>query len=154
MSVFDDLKERFDSFGTSLEDFSENILDSSKYRKILRDYNIENLQAGIRPDGSEIQKEPKGNQKNTGYEEGTIRKKEKAGKVYDHVTLYDHSDFYKGLKVVKDSGTLQLVDIDDKTEILTTVWGEVIGITQEQREEFMSIIYEDYKKFVRENLYS
>lgn len=143
-SVIEDLALLVEEFGGEVKDFSYKIRTSQKYKDILIGYNIENLKAGKRPDGSDIEKIPTGRQKSSGYERQTVRRKQLKGQEYDHVTLYDTGSFYSALKAVSGSDAIYLTNTDSKAELLRSIWGDVVGITDEQIEEFFSILYEDY----------
>ncbi len=147
MSVLDEIAAKFKGYEGALDDFSKKILNSQKYKQILRDFNIENLQAGIRPDGSEIQKTPVGNQKSSGYERRTKEDKAKKGLPYDHVNLYNFGELYARLKVVSGSDSLLFYNDDPKYPQLVAIWGEFLGITEDQVKQFMEILYEDFNQF-------
>lgn len=144
------LKHKLQNFDTALDEFARKILNSQKFKDLILTLNQENLEQGKRPDGTQIEKTPVGKQKEVLYERYTKYLKEKAGKISEYVTLYDTGAFYEGLKAVSGSDNIYVIDTDSKTAKIIAVWGNVLGITDEQKEFFVEQIYPEFVKFTQD----
>jgi hypothetical protein len=132
--------------------FANELINREGYRNILVAYNIENLQKGIRSDGSEIEKTPKGNQKSTKYERYTKYIKRKRGLESENVTLKNTGRFHGSIDVGVGYKDLIFVSRDPKADILESVWGNVLGITEEQAFEFADLITPEIEKFLQKRI--
>lgn len=149
--LIDELKDKLEGYRPAIDQFVRRMLSNKKSAWVERllEYNEENLKAGIRPDGSDIQKIPIGTQQSTLYERYTRYVKEKRGLPADYVTLYDTGSFYSALGILVGSDTIYFVDSDPKTLDIQTVWGEVLGITQYQLFEFIESIQPQLEAFTK-----
>lgn len=144
-----ELAEKLGSFDREVRLFSEYVLNQEGYKNVLIAYNIENLNLGIRSDKSEIQKTPEGRQKSTRYERYTQYLKEKRGDISNVVTLKGETGKFQGAIDIKiGSDSLIFLDRDSKASMLEAIWGQVLGITEEQLFEFAEMIRPEFEKFV------
>jgi len=142
-----ELAEKLGSFDREVRIFAEYILNQEGYKNILIAYNIENLEKGIRPDSSEIEKNPVGNQKSTKYERYTEYLKRKRGMTSDVVTLKNTGQFHGSIDVLVGYDSLTFLSRDKKSEILEGIWGKLLGITEEQLFEFTELIRPEFERF-------
>lgn len=116
---------------------------NTDWKHILIEMNLANLNVGIRPDGSVIEKTPVGNQKMTRYERYTVYLKQKRGLPVDFdspVNLKDTGEFRAAIDIQVGLNEIYFINKDWKSEILESIWGQVIGITEEQLFQFTDII--------------
>ena len=148
MLALSDLRDKLESFDREVRIFAETILNQEGYKNILIAFNIENLNRGIRPDETEIEKEPKGREKSTKYERYTTYLKNKLGQPTDVVTLRGKTGNFQGAIDVKVGyDTIYFIDRDIKASLLEAVWGQVLGITEDQLFEFVEMITPEFEKF-------
>jgi hypothetical protein len=88
------------------------------------DLNRAQLNAGIRPDGSEI---------DPPYAPRTIVIKARKGQPFDRVTQKDTGDFHASIGVNIFPDSFELVGTDPKTTKLRTKYGETTGLTEESK---------------------
>ena len=67
------------------------------------------------------------------YAPKTITIKKDKGQPYDRVTLKDTGDFYAGFHLDADNTGFRISSTDWKTEELLERWGNVFGLTEENR---------------------
>lgn len=149
VSVLSELRIKLSGYDEAILEYCRKIMNSTKFKEWLVQKNKENLGEGFRPDGSEITKTPTGKQKSTGYEAYTKYLKEREGKIASHVTLYDTGAFYAGIKAVSGSDTIYIISTDSKEAELVAIWGEVLGISDDNRKEFIEMLYPELVKFTR-----
>lgn len=148
LNMLSQLRIGIEGFDRAIKSFGTSLMRRKDVREWLIEANKANLQKGLRPDNTYIEKVPKGKQKNERYEWKTILKKAANGQPYDIVTLYDEGAFYAGLSVRANAGVLEIYDTDEKTQQLLAQWGDVLGISQQQLEEFFEWIYPKFVDFV------
>lgn len=141
------LKDKFNAFPEELELFRSKILNSRKYKEWLVNANLENLLSGKRPDLTNIEKTPVGKQKSTRYERYTRYRKDKYGETSEHVTLYDKGDLHESLTIKSGAETLYFEFLDSKYTEIERIWGEVKGISFNQKREFVEMLYIDFLSF-------
>jgi hypothetical protein len=144
------LKDKFNAFPDQLELFRSKILNSRKYKDWLVLKNQENLLAGKRADNTDIEKIPVRGQTSTRYERLTRYRKEKYGEVYEHVTLYDTGNLHESLKIKSGSETLYFEFLDPKYPEIERIWGNVKGINDYQKNQFINMLYLDFLKFTND----
>lgn len=150
--VLDELQYKLNHYDEAIYEFTRKLWNSIKYREVLKTMVQENLEQGIRPDGSLISKTPVAGQISEFYERYTIYLKKLAGK-YDpdgRVTLKDKGGFYAGIEIKTGSDTLYIGDSDSKTEILESTWGKVLGISEEQEQIFIDMLKEELIIFTKQ----
>jgi hypothetical protein len=132
--------------------FAEEIINREGYRNFLVAYNIENLDKGIRADGSDIAKNPKGKQTSNKYERYTQYLKRKRGLESENVTLKDTGQFHGSIDVKIGYNDLIFLSRDPKADILEAIWGNVLGMTEEQAFEFADLIAPEIEKFLQKRI--
>ncbi len=140
-----------ESFPEDVIKFAQNILNQPRWKDILIAMNIENLDNGIRPDSTPIEKVPVGKQTQTRYERYTIYlKKERGLEIgYDSpVTLKDTGEFRGAIEIKILSDGIYFLDRDWKGEILEGIWGEVLGITEDQLFKFTDMILPYFEEWL------
>jgi hypothetical protein len=94
--------------------------------------NIEQINQGLRSDGSEIL---------PSYSDFTIEMKKLKGQPYDRVTLQDTGDFYRGIKSDVNGLTIDTESTDWKNEKLKkkyeTSKGKLFGLDKEFKAEYV-----------------
>ena len=124
-----------------------------EWKRILIQMNIDNLELGIRQDGSDIEKTPVGNQQSTRYERYTVYLKSKRGDLSvsedSPVTLHETGTFYDYMDIKVGLNEIYFINLDPKGEKLKSIWGQVLGISIDQLEEFILIVIDDFKKWVK-----
>ncbi len=150
-TIFQDAIDKFAGIEPIFEAFGESLLKNPSFIDWLIAFNQDDMMRGLRPDGTEIEKSPAPWQYSTRYEAQTIQAKKVKGQVYDRVTLEDTGAFYKGEKVnVTGSKQLRMEDTDPKTDELIAVWGNVLGVSDENLTQFIEIIRPEFFTFALE----
>lgn len=73
------------------------------------------------------------------YAQTTIDYKKAKGQPYDHVTLYDEGDFYRGFHLENVNNKLYVDSSDSKTNDLGEKYGEdIFGLTDKNIAEFVN----------------
>lgn len=144
-----EIADKLDSFEDDLYKFFKGKINS-QWKDILIAYNEYNLDLGIRPDESEIEKTPSGKQKSTRYERYTEYLKTKRGQEIGVVNLEDKGDFRKAIQVEVGLDFIYFINRDWKADIIETTWCNVLGITQEQLDEFVfDVILPEFYKWTK-----
>lgn len=55
------------------------------------------------------------------------------GKEAGPIKLFDTGEFYEGIKPMFEDDTFEMVGVDEKTEMLIMKYGEVLGLSMENR---------------------
>lgn len=149
------LAQRLKSFDKEVRIFAEYVLNQQKYKDVLIAYNLYNLNQGIRPDGSQIEKTPTGRQQSTRYERYTAYLKSKRGDLKDIDSPVDLEGETGNLRASLDikigSDRIYFINRDIKSEIIESIWGQVWGITEDQLFEFVELITPEFNKFCRKH---
>lgn len=150
-TIFQDAINKLTGIESAFEAFGESLLQNTKFTDWLIAFNQDDMMRGKRPDGTDIEKTPLPWQYSTRYEPQTVQSKKVKGQVYNRVTLEDTGAFYKGEKVnVTGSKQLRIEDTDSKTNELIAIWGNVLGVSQENLEQFIEIIRPEFFIFASE----
>jgi len=148
--ILGELVEKFSTYNQALNDYSKVLMNSEKVRKFIILANRKNMALGLRPDGSEIEKTPVLKQKSRKYEHYTIDRKREEGKEYNFVDLYDTGTFYNTLKVVAGSDNFYVKSDEKlKSDAIASIWGDVLGISQDDLQELIEVLRPDFIKFTR-----
>jgi hypothetical protein len=119
----------------------------SEWKDILIAYNIDNLELGIRPDESQIEKTPAGKQQNTRYERYTVYLKSKRGDLQvtedSPVTLNETGNMRYKMFVDVGLNSIYISSSDPVVEQLIPIWGQFFGVTREQLVEFIEMVRDD-----------
>lgn len=143
-----DIADKLSTFNQDVMSFARNYLSQKSIKDILIAYNIENLNLGLRQDLTSIEKVPVGNQKSTRYERYTVYLKQKRGDISDIVTLKDKGGVYAGIDVGIGYSELIFFDTDPISSEIEPIWGQFLGISNEQIDEFVELIRPDFEKWV------
>jgi signal peptidase I len=107
----------------------------------IEDYNVEQLNSGIRADGKKI---------TPPYKPKTVSIKRKKGQPTDKVTLKDYGDFHSQIRVKKYPTKFELVSYDEKSEKLQDKYTpEILGLTDDNINKIKKAIFIKMKKNVR-----
>lgn len=144
------IREKLGRFDESVRYFSQRYLTKPEIKARLIEYNQVNLDKGIRADLTQIEKTPVGGQKSTRYERYTLYLKEKRRDLFepDKVSLSGESHLFReeiDIKVGADA--IYFVDNNWKVGIIESIWGNVLGLTEEQLFEFTEFITPAYADF-------
>ena len=123
----------------------------TEWKDILIAYNIDNLELGIRPDETQIEKTPVGNKQNTRYERYTVYLKSKRGDLQvsedSPVTLNETGNMRYRMFVDVGLNEIYISSSDPVVEKLVPIWGQFFGVTKEQLIEFVEMVREDMQKW-------
>lgn len=148
-----DLAESLNNLETELGLFIANKMTYDRvWQSILISYNQENISKGLRPDGSIISKTPVGKQKSTMYERYTIYNRTKEGKQVKNVDLNFTGLFYASESIRATPNNIYFIDTAPYAEKIESVWGNVLGITDAQFEEFFEFVKPDFEKWLNKRL--
>lgn len=142
-----DLATKLNAFEYEVRKFAEIKLNQPSYRNLLEAFNIENLEQGIRPDGTQIEKTPVKNQQSNKYERYTEYLKQKRGQNPNTVNLRDTGSFHNSIVVRIGFDAIYFISRDPKSETLENIWGLILGITEQQLFEFIDLITPEFQKF-------
>lgn len=107
----------------------------------IEDYNVEQLNKGIKSDGNRIKPE---------YRPKTVIIKQKKGQPTDRVTLKDYGDFHNQIRVKKYATKFELVSYDEKSEKLQEKYTpDILGITNENLAKIRLEIFNKLQKDVK-----
>jgi len=143
----DRLRTKLEYFKEDLNEFFQSRMNSD-WKLILLEMQYKNLAAGIRPDLTSIEKTPTGNQKSTKYERYTEWQKNKLGLNTDVVTLKDKGDFWRDIDIKVGADVIYFIDRNWKSELIESVWGQVLGVTEDQLFEFTQKILPEFETWV------
>ena len=97
----------------------------------IADLNAEQMNRGLRSDGSEIL---------PSYSDLTIQIKKEKGQEFKHVTLKDTGSFYAGIEVTVTGDKLNITSTDSKTAKLnkkySTSKGNIFGLSPKFKREY------------------
>ena len=145
ITELDDLAKSLEVLPDTIRSYIMNNFGANgRYAKYLLECNQTNALEGLRPDGvTPISKTPVFPQTSTRYERRTRYEKEKQGKSEENVTLEDTGDFWRAETIKAGADTIYFIDNDAKASELEAVWGNVLGVTQEQWDVFIEMVRYD-----------
>ncbi len=115
---------------------TEAVIESAivQTKEVIADLNAEQMNKGLRADGSEI---------TPSYSPLTIAIKEEKGQPTDRVTLKDTGDYYKAIRVeVSSGGETKVINNDPKAEKLNKKYskakGNILGLSDPYRREYLN----------------
>ena len=136
----DALIDKLENLPDALYNFGIDELKETDLIDLLIAFNQKQMEAGLRPDGSPISPD---------YTAVTVEIKQSKGQIYDRVTLHDKGDFYSSERAMITGDSIVLIDNDWKTEQLLSKYGEVLGVSEENLQSFISLIKPDFISFAR-----
>lgn len=102
-------------------------------KETIGDLNIEQMNKGLRSDGSEIL---------PSYSDLTIQIKKEKGQPTDRVTLKDTGSFYEGVKVNISGEKIDITSTDEKTAKLNKKYskskGNIFGLSDKFKREYLN----------------
>lgn len=90
------------------------------HQEFISELNRSQLEAGTRPDESIL----------PDYAPISVLQ---FGKEPGPMTLFDTGDFYEGIKPLFSDKTFEMVGLDEKTEMLISKYGDVLGLSAENK---------------------
>lgn len=152
IEILNHLKESFIDMPAALREYSNVIFNSKDIQNFIVEANIRLLEEGRRPDLTQIEKIPEGDQKSSFYERLTIYNRSEEGKQTAFVDLHDTGFFYRSLKVKAGSQELLEFSTDPKAQELERVWGNILGISQQDLYRLQNIITPKIIEFINDKL--
>lgn len=90
------------------------------------------------------------------YSPYTVALKRLKGEIYNHPTLFDLGDFYKGFKIKYNglSNPFNIFSTDSKSSDLIEKYGDIFGLTKEN-EKYLNyeIIKPELERFIKKNIW-
>ncbi len=155
--LLEQLREDVRTIEFDTKEFAYSVFISKEIQDFIVEANIRLLEKGIRPDLSPIDKTPIDNQKSKFYERKTIYNRTEGKDGYKQsqaffVDLYKTGLFYKSLKVRGGSSELLEFSTDPKSVELQAIWGDILGISNEDVNELLQILRPKIINFVKKKL--
>lgn len=132
--------------------YKRQLFMSKEVQDFILECNRRLLSQGLRPDLTPISKIPEGNQSSKYYERYTIYNRSNKGLQTQVVDLEETGFFYKSITVKAGSDELIEFSTDPKSPELERVWGDILGISNDDLYELVKIIKPKIVKFVRDKL--
>lgn len=131
LNVLEELKENLSTLEHDTREYARQIFYSKEIQEFIVERNTDLLFEGRRPDLTQIEKTPEGNQKSSFYERQSIYERKQLGLDVDFVNLKRTGFFYKSIKVRSGSEELLEFSDDPKAAELERIWGNILGISEQ-----------------------
>lgn len=127
LEAIDRVIKRLETYEVEMNEFVMTIYASPEFEDLMTRLNEEQLQKGLRSDGSVI---------TPPYSPKTVAIKKKKNQPVDRVTLRDYGDFYNGMRLKLYPGKMEIVSQDSKSEDLQDKYKpEILGFSKEAVEK-------------------
>lgn len=139
------LLEKAQEFEQAVNFHLNDIVTQPNFAEKVLDLNRDQLDQGIRSDGSQIGPD---------YKAITVKYKQSKGQPYDRVTLKDQGDFYDGLRVFGSYGRMDIYGTDWKTQSLEYKYNDgptstILGLTENSLNFLRAMIRPELQSFTK-----
>ncbi|WP_182513580.1 hypothetical protein [Rufibacter quisquiliarum] len=114
-------------------------------RTTIENWNADQMEAGLRADGTRIEPD---------YTENTKRIKQVKGQPFDRVTLKDTGAFHNSIRMIAQDNEFLLKGDDPKTVALKMKYGDaILGLTEENTEDLkQAYLKEGLRERIKDHL--
>jgi hypothetical protein len=126
MNVIDDLITRIEGAIEAIPELAVEVIEETK--TTLEELNIMQLQQGERADGQSLKD----------YSPVSVAK---FGKPPGPMKLFHTGDYYEGIKTKVFQDKFELIGTDEKSEMLTAIHGPVIGVNDQNLQDYTDFVF-------------
>jgi len=137
MSVILEAKTKLLNLIANIEEIIR--LEAIEHQDFIAELNQMQLAEGQRPDGSFL----------PDYSQTSVSV---FGKPPGAIKLFDEGDFYEGIKPLFESQGLDMVGLDEKTSMLINRYGDVLGLSQENKQRLAVQLLPGIKVRIKKHL--